>query len=226
MGYDATCTLTTGGRTFAGKASLEEKALIFRGEARLTIPLSIVAGAEASDGRLRFSAGGRPMVLELGVQAEKWARRIATPPSRLQKLGVKDGMRVGLEGVDDPVLAEDIEGCGAAIELGAGESGLDMIFFGAEKLADLDRLSALARRIQPAGVIWLLRLKGKAAVVSEAASMAAAKRAGLVDVKVVSYSETHSAEKYVIPVAKRPAAAARPKRPRSAAPAKRPGAAR
>jgi hypothetical protein len=34
--------------------------------------------------------------------------------------------------------------------------------------------------------------------------MAAAKRAGLVDVKVVSYSSSHSAEKYVIPVANRP----------------------
>jgi hypothetical protein len=33
--------------------------------------------------------------------------------------------------------------------------------------------------------------------------MAAGKQAGLVDVKVVSYSDTHSAEKYVIPVARR-----------------------
>ena len=38
--------------------------------------------------------------------------------------------------------------------------------------------------------------------------MAAGKRAGLVDVKVVSYSDTHSAEKYVIPVARRSAPAA------------------
>ena len=34
--------------------------------------------------------------------------------------------------------------------------------------------------------------------------MAAGKRAGLVDVKVVSFSETLTAEKFVIPVAKRP----------------------
>jgi len=33
--------------------------------------------------------------------------------------------------------------------------------------------------------------------------MAKAKEAGLVDVKVASYSETHTAEKLVIPVAKR-----------------------
>ncbi len=34
--------------------------------------------------------------------------------------------------------------------------------------------------------------------------MAAGKRAGLVDVKVVSFSDTLTAEKFVIPVAKRP----------------------
>lgn len=33
--------------------------------------------------------------------------------------------------------------------------------------------------------------------------MTAGKQAGLVDVKVVSFSETHTAEKFVIPVAKR-----------------------
>ena len=38
--------------------------------------------------------------------------------------------------------------------------------------------------------------------------MAAGKRAGLVDVKVVSFSDTLTAEKFVIPVAKRPGRAA------------------
>ena len=33
--------------------------------------------------------------------------------------------------------------------------------------------------------------------------MAAGKAAGLVDVKVVKFSETHTAEKFVIPVARR-----------------------
>ena len=93
------------------------------------------------------------------------------------------------------------------------------------RLADLDQLAALAARIQPAGAIWLVRVKGTAAPIPESESMAAAKRAGLVDVKVVSYSNSHSAEKYVIPVANRPKApkarraiptapAARPKPPR------------
>ena len=38
---------------------------------------------------------------------------------------------------------------------------------------------------------------------SEAAVMAAGKAAGLVDTKVVAFSETHTAERLVIPVARR-----------------------
>jgi hypothetical protein len=90
-----------------------------------------------------------------------------------------------------------------------------MIFFAANAPRDLARLAAVAARLEPAGAIWLIRAKGKGAAISERESMAAGKQAGLVDVKVVSYSDTHSAEKYVIPVARRGAA------PRTAAPAKR-----
>ena len=49
----------------------------------------------------------------------------------------------------------------------------------------------------------LICLKGKAATVTEAESMTAGKAAGLVDVKVVKFSETHTAEKMVIRVARR-----------------------
>ena len=217
MGYDSTCTLTTEGRTFAGTASLEEKALTFRGDARLAIPLAIIEGVRVRDGRLHFTAGGRRIVLDLGTAAEKWAKRIAHPPSRVQKLGVKAGMRVGLVGLEDPGLIEDIEAQGATLERSARATGLDMVFFGPTATADLERLAVLGARIQPAGAIWLVRVKGRGAPIGETQSMAAAKRAGLVDVKVVSYSDTQSAEKYVIPLARRPkpqAAARRPRTPR------------
>jgi hypothetical protein len=42
--------------------------------------------------------------------------------------------------------------------------------------------------------------------------LAAGKQAGLVDVKVVSFSDTHTAEKFVIPVAKRLPPKTAPKR--------------
>jgi hypothetical protein len=68
--------------------------------------------------------------------------------------------------------------------------------------ADLDRLPALARALAPAGGLWVIRPKGRAAV-TEAEVRAAARGAGLVDVKVASFSPTHTADRFVIPRAAR-----------------------
>jgi hypothetical protein len=51
--------------------------------------------------------------------------------------------------------------------------------------------------------LWVIRPKGRKEI-SEQSVMAAGKAAGLVDVKVVSFSPTHTAEKFVIPVKNRP----------------------
>ena len=204
MGYDCACTLTLDGRTFQGSALLEQKELVFRGDLRLAIPLALLQEVHARDGRLLVSFGGRHAEFGLGEQAEKWAKRITSPPSRLDKLGVRNGMRVALVGVDDRVLRAEIEAQGASVDGDADSTALDMIFFAAGQLSDLEQLPGVAARLAPDGALWLIRAKGRDAPISERESMAAGKRAGLVDVKVVSYSETHSAEKYVIPVAKRP----------------------
>ena len=60
-----------------------------------------------------------------------------------------------------------------------------------------------AKSFEPDGTIWLLRPKGQGGI-AEGETMKAGKEAGLVDVKVVGFSPTHSAEKYVIPVKNRP----------------------
>ena len=204
MGYHCACTLTLDGRTFQGSALLEQKELVFRGDLRLAIPLAIVQEVNARDGRLLVSFGGRHAEFGLGEHAEKWAKRITSPPSRLDKLGVKTGMRVALVGPVDTVLRGEIEEQGASVEGHAGRAALDMIFVAAGQLSDLEQLPGLATRLAPDGALWVIRAKGRGAAISERDSMAAGKRAGLVDVKVVSYSDTHSAEKYVIPVAARP----------------------
>jgi hypothetical protein len=48
------------------------------------------------------------------------------------------------------------------------------------------------------GALWIIRPKGSEAI-TEAEVMAAGKHAGLVDVKVVSFSPSHTAEKFMIP---------------------------
>ena len=57
-------------------------------------------------------------------------------------------------------------------------------------------------RLKADGVLWTLRPKGSNDL-KESEMMQAGQAAGLVDVKVVSFSDVLTAEKFVIPVAKR-----------------------
>jgi len=52
------------------------------------------------------------------------------------------------------------------------------------------------------GAIWVIRPRGSDAI-SEGDVMAAGKAAGLVDIKVARFSDTHSALKFVIPIGQR-----------------------
>lgn len=203
MGYDAACTLTSDGKTSRGTAWLEQKELVFRGPTRLAIPLKSITSATARDGTLHVAFGERTAAFAIGDAAAKWAARITNPPSRADKLGIKTGLAIVVLGVDDDVLAKEIAARGSTVVSGGAPKPADLIFFGAHHRDALAKLADLKKRLQPAGAIWIIRPKGRAEI-TEAETMAAGKRAGLVDVKVVSFSDTHTAEKFVIPVAKRP----------------------
>ena len=77
--------------------------------------------------------------------------------------------------------------------------GTDLIFFGASELRDLDSLAQLRTALTPAGAIWVVWRKGKAATLRDVEVIAAAIANGLVDNKVVSFSATHTAQRLVIP---------------------------
>jgi hypothetical protein len=83
-----------------------------------------------------------------------------------------------------------------------GSGPADIIFYGASTRSALAKLVPLQKNIARNGAIWVIRPKGVAAI-TERDVMEAGKAAGLVDVKVVRFSDTHTAEKFVIPVAKR-----------------------
>jgi len=213
MGYDAQCDVRFDGQTVSAKAVLEQKDLVLRGPLRLSIPLARISEATASDGWLRVRFDGRLAEISLGPAAQKWAQRITNPPSRLAKLGVKEGARILLLGAVEEAFVEELRAAGARAlrRMGRGTPAFDVIFLAVERRESLERLGALASKIVPSGAIWTLRPKGQRAV-TEADTMAAGKRAGLVDVKVVSFSDTLTAEKFVIPVAKRPRASAAARR--------------
>ena len=124
--------------------------------------------------------------------------------SRIEKLGVKQGSDVLLLGIEkDKTFLKELRTAGAAIRT-SGSQPADMIFATFGHRDDLRRLPPLVPRLKPAGVLWTLRPKGSKDL-TESEMMRAGQTAGLVDVKVVSFSDVLTAEKFVIPVAKRAA---------------------
>jgi hypothetical protein len=203
MGLEADCTATISGRSVAGKARLEDKDLIFRGDERLRIPLASVKSAAATGGRLEIRHAAGEVSLELGTQAEKWALKLRYPKSRIDKLGVKPGQRVAILGVDDAGFLKEVRERTGDVALGKPKRGTDLVFVMMTERAQLGKLAALQRTIKPEGAIWVLWPKGRKQL-REDDVRAAGPDASLVDVKVVAFSETLSGLKMMIPVAKRP----------------------
>ena len=203
MGAEATCTARFKRQTATGKARLETEVLQFRGgDLRLSIPFRGISKVAARGGTLTVAFADGTASFDLGAAAQKWADKIQHPPSRLDKLGARPEWRVSAIGVADEPFLKELERIVAHLSIGRVTKGSDAIFFGVSREAELARLEKLKASLEPNGALWIIRPKGRPEI-SERATMAAGKAAGLVDVKVVSFSATHTAEKFVIPVSAR-----------------------
>ena len=203
MGAEAICTVRFKSKTVSGKARLETEVLQFcGGDLRLSIPFKQMSKIAARDSTLSVTFPDGTASFDLGAAASKWAEKIRHPPSRLQKIGVKADWRVSTLGVDDTAFLKELEDASAHLSIGRIVKDCDAIFFGVTKEAGLTRLEKLKASLKPNGALWIIRPKGRPEI-SERATMAAGKAAGLVDVKVVGFSPTHTAEKFDVPLAHR-----------------------
>jgi hypothetical protein len=203
MGAEATCRATFKGQTVSGRARLETDVLQFRGsDLKLSIPFKEMKTVTARGGTLTVTSRQGTVAIELGLAAPKWADKILRPPSRLQKLGVRPDWRASAVGIDDIEFLKELEENVAFLSIGRVAKNANAIFYGVTDASQLSSLVRLKGSLRPDGAIWVVRPKGRPEI-SEAAVMAAGKTAGLVDVKVVSFSDTHTAEKFVIPVKNR-----------------------
>jgi hypothetical protein len=202
MGRELTCKAMYNRQQSEGKALLETDAILFCGEFRVALPFAAITSVQTKAGRLSLRSAAGTLILLLGDQAETWARKITNPPTLLDKLGVKAGMRVSVVGISNRTFIDELRSRAAVVSVGRLARDVDMVVLGLETADDLRRLPAAVTSIARGGAIWTVRPKGHATL-SEVAVMKAGKNAGLVDVKVARFSDTHTAEKFVIPVARR-----------------------
>ena len=120
----------------------------------------------------------------------------------IDKLGVKPGQKIAVLGVESAEFLTELAARVPEYAAGKGMAGADLIFFSAEAVANLGQLSLLGRSIQKNGAVWVVYPKGQKHI-RGIDVINAGRSAGLTDNKVCSFSATHTALRFCIPVAKR-----------------------
>ena len=202
MGNEVKCTAWLGKRESEGKALLETSEILFRGDFRLKIPFSTIKSARAVDGELRLQTAEGLAVFQLGAAAEKWCEKILHPKSRIEKLGVKPGAKVSLIGSFDTGFLTEIDKITKSVSKSKVAAESEWIFFAADSKEDLGALPKISKLMEGAAALWIVYPKGQKHI-TENDVLAAGRKAGLKDVKVVGFSPTHTALKFVIPLSDR-----------------------
>ena len=122
--------------------------------------------------------------------------------SRIDKLGLKPDMRVALLNVEDRWIKRELKERTTDIVESRPRKDTDMILLGIDGPTKLKRLATVQKSIKRNGMIWAVWPKGQQHIKEDMIRKAAIQH-GLVDVKVMAFSETLSGLKLVIPVAKR-----------------------
>jgi hypothetical protein len=200
MGHEVKGAVRVGKQRYTGKILLETNEIIFRGsDYRSRIAFSDLHDVKAVNGELHITTSDGLKIYEIGAASEKWREKITHPKSRLEKLGVKAGTRVRLLGDLESQFLRELKDSKAEI---LEASDAEMTFLAIDSKVSLSRVAKYAKIMRGAQALWMVYPKGKKEI-TEIDVIAAARKSGLKDMKVVGFSATHTALKFVLPVRKR-----------------------
>ena len=181
---------------------LETSEILFRGETRLKIPFPEITKVRVRDGELHVQTKEGLAVFALGKQAETWLEKIPNPKTLIEKLGVKPGEAVSLAGEFPADFVANLKKHGAAVVEDKGAKNAGCYFLAAESRENLQRMKRLAGLLTGGAALWIVYPKGQRSI-TESNVRSAGRSAGLTDIKVASFSPTHTALKFVVPMEKR-----------------------
>jgi hypothetical protein len=209
MGYEMTCQVRVDDRSGTvreaqGKVLLETDELIVRGDARVRVPRRSIERVTRRDGLVSITAPNAIVTLTLGADAAlRWQKKLEEAPKRLiDKLDVKPNAKVWMVGTIDPALEGELRERTTRVSRGRTATGCDVVFVAVNAEAELDRIDRARGAIEDDGAIWVVHPKGPRGV-ADTTIFARAKALGLAYTKVARVSDTHTAEKLVLPRAAR-----------------------
>jgi hypothetical protein len=198
LGREVVCTGTFNGSTSEGKAQLETDFVLWRAEERARIPFASLVSVDVRDGWLHLKSSEGTLELHLGSpEAERWAQALLHPKTIVDKMGLKDGMRISLLAVDDPEFLALLKIAGGDLSSRKRKDS-DAIVIQIEGARELQKTVGLETYIKRDGMIWVVSPKGLKDF-TENDVYAHMRSLGLKDVKTARFSNTHTANKFVIP---------------------------
>jgi hypothetical protein len=202
MGNEQLTTIDHQGQTYKGKALLESNELLFRSDGlRLKIPFASIKSVTAANGQLQIKNTDGMTILHLGSRAEKWRDKIANPKSLIDKLGPKPNDEVVVQGKFPPEFLRDLKNQEVKLTTKIS-STTKWIFLAVESQSDLAKIKSTAKSMSGPTALWLIYPKGQKSL-TESDVRSAGLKSGLTDIKVASFSPTHTALKFVIPTKNR-----------------------
>jgi hypothetical protein len=203
VGNEIKGAMRIGKKRSAGKVLLETNELIFRGDTPLKIPFASMKSVEARNGDLLVHVADELLAFEVGEKAAaKWRDKIRHPKSRVQKLGVPAQARVSVIGDFAKDFLQELANLKCLVQSSAAVDDAEWIFVLVESRKDLPAVVKLARKMEGSVGLWVVYPKGRKDI-TEAGVISTGRKAGLKDVKVVGFSATHTALKFVLPLADR-----------------------
>jgi hypothetical protein len=205
VGNEVVCVVKFGKQKARGKALLETSGVIFRSEdgaLRLKLAFADLKSASAQDSELRLETPDGPAIFQLGANAAKWCEKILHPKTRVEKLGIKPNVAVSLVGDFDPDFLAELRSVTKNLTNGKAAPDAEWLFFSADSSKDLSQVVKLAKTLKGAAALWVVYPKGQKQI-TENDVLAAGRKCGLKDIKVVGFSPTHTALKFVIPIENR-----------------------
>ncbi len=204
MGQEYDGTVTVGGQKVKCRGDFGSDRVRLSGGKRGDVPYKQVEVVSTAKGLLKLRIDGTSLEFPVGSTVDRLANKIRSPATRLEKMGLKPGLAVAVVGPQDKSFLDELRKAGVAFRDGRPSSPQDAVVYAAKSLDDLAAIAELAGCIKPDGGLWIVYRKGKRDP-SEMDVIGAGRAAGLKDIKVARFSETHTALKFVVPLAERPA---------------------
>jgi hypothetical protein len=207
MGSEMKCRARFGKQESEGQALLETNEIIFRGAFRAKIPFATIQSVNVVGHDLQLQTVEGVAIFALGAAtAAKWRQKILHPKTRIEKLGIKEGTRVSLIGFgnQEEGFVKELQNTKAVLRPSkkALPKDCDCIFLSIDTKQQLAQVAKMARGMLGAMALWIIYPKGQQQI-TEGDVLSAGRKAGLTDIKVMGFSATHTALKFVIPVKQR-----------------------